>query len=247
MQAGYIDRMQPAEQIRPTAKTESIGRGAADHLLYIRNTIDAARTFTTIPGKGCIAMGGAAIAAATLEAIPALSERWLPIWLTAAVLSAAVALFFMEEKARSQGLSLRRTVATRFFLTLAPAFVAGGILTVALGDSVGRDVIAGIWLLLYGVGIAACGVYSIPVVLIAGLAFMGFGTVALAAPASWAPYLLGAGFGLANLGRRRRKRGSRHGNSSPSGRHECRVVPTVVPICSVPALAAFTSRSAQSS
>jgi hypothetical protein len=186
--------MEPAEQLQ-RAHPESIGRGAAEHLRYIRNTIEAAQTFTTIPGKGCIVMGAAAIVAAMLEAVPALAEYWLSIWLTAAVLSAAVALYFMEQKARSQGLSLRRAVATRFFLTLAPAFVAGGILTVALVDLVGRDVIAGIWLLLYGVGIAACGLFSIPAVLIAGFAFMGLGTVALASPAGWAPYLLGAGFG----------------------------------------------------
>jgi hypothetical protein len=56
-------------------------------------------------------------------------------------------------------------------------------------------VIAGVWLLLYGVGLAACGVFSIPVVLIAGFAFIGLGTVMLAAPAAWAPALLAVGFG----------------------------------------------------
>jgi hypothetical protein len=191
--------MRPEEQLKFRRRTESIGSGAAEHLRFIRNTIEAAQTFTTIPGKGCVAMGLAAIAASVLESIPSLASYWLPIWLTAAVVSCAVALFFMEQKAHAQGLSLRRAVATRFFLTLAPAFVAGGILTVALTDSVGREAIAGIWLLLYGVGIAACGLFSIPVVLIAGFAFMGLGTVALAAPAAWAPWLLGAGFGGIHL------------------------------------------------
>ena len=191
--------MQPAEELRERPRTESIGTGAAEHLRYIRNTIAAAQTFTTVPGKGCIAVGVAGIGAAILEGVPSLAAHWLPIWLTAAVVSCAVALFFMEQKARMQGLSLRRAVATRFFLTLAPAFAAGGILTVALTDTVGRDAIAGIWLLLYGVGVAACGLFSIPVVLIAGFAFMGLGTVALAAPAAWAPWLLGAGFGGIHL------------------------------------------------
>lgn len=191
--------MRPEGELRFRRRTESIGIGAAEHLRFIRNTIEAAQTFTTIPGKGCIAMGIAAITAAILEGIPSLARHWLPIWLTAAVVSCAVALFFMEQKARVQGLSLRRAVATRFFLTLAPAFVAGGILTVALTDAVGRETIAGIWLLLYGVGIAACGLFSISVVLIAGFAFMGLGTVALAAPAAWAPWLLGAGFGGIHL------------------------------------------------
>ena len=187
--------MKPAKEFRHRGPTESIGSTAADNLRYIRNTIEAAQTFTTIPGKGCVAMGVAGVAAAVLESVPALSPHWLPVWLTAAVVSCAIALFFMERKARLQGLSLRRAVATRFFLTLAPAFTAGGILTVTLSGTVGREVIAGIWLLLYGVGIAAAGLFSIPLVLIAGFAFMGFGTVALSAPAAWAPWLLGAGFG----------------------------------------------------
>jgi hypothetical protein len=176
-----------------------IGSSAAENLRYIRSTIEAAHTFTTVPGKGCIAMGLAALAAAGLESLPTFAPHWLPIWLTAAVVSCTVALFFMESKAREQGLSLRRSVAWRFFLTLAPAFVAGGILTVALMDEVGRDVIAGIWLLLYGVGIAACGVFSIPVVLIAGFAFMGLGTVTLAAPPSWTLAMLALGFGGVHL------------------------------------------------
>lgn len=176
-----------------------IHSGAAEHLRYIRSTIEAAHTFTTVPGKGCLAMGIAALAAASLESIPPLQPYWLPIWLITAVLAGTVALFFMEEKARVQGLSLRRSVAYRFFLTIAPAFVAGGILTVALLPLVGRSVIAGVWLLLYGVGLAACGVFSIPVVLIAGFGFMGLGTVTFVAPDPWAPMMLALGFGFAHI------------------------------------------------
>lgn len=181
------------------AEPTPISSSAAENLRYIRSTIEAAHTFTTVPGKGCIALGIAALVAAGLESVPALAAHWLPIWLTAAVISCAVALFFMEIKARRQGLSLRRTVAVRFFLTLVPAFAAGAVLTAALHGSVGRDVIAGIWLLLYGVGIASCGAFSIYVVLIAGFAFMGLGTVTLAAPAAWAPALLALGFGGIHL------------------------------------------------
>jgi hypothetical protein len=76
-----------------------------------------------------------------------------------------------------------------------PAFVAGGVLTAALVDDVGRNSITGLWLLLYGSGLAACGVFAIPAVLAAGLAFMALGTVALGLPAAWAPAILALGFG----------------------------------------------------
>ena len=190
---------------RPKSGTASddaptpIGSGAAANLRYIRDTIDATRTFTTVPGKGCMVMGGAGLAAAGLESIPALSSLWLPIWLAAAVVSCTAALFFMERKARAQGLSLRRSVAWRFFLTLIPAFVVGAILTAALLEIVSREVIAAIWLLMYGVGLAACGTFSIPIVLIAGLGFIGLGTVTLAAPPAWATAMLALGFGGIHL------------------------------------------------
>lgn len=192
--------MSVESQPRPSdSEPTPLSISAAENLRYIRSTIEAAHTFTTVPGKGCIALGIAALLAAALESIPSLAAYWLPIWLTAAVISCAVALFFMEAKARRQGLSLRRTVAVRFFLTLVPAFAAGAILTVALHGAVGRDAIAGIWLLLYGVGIASCGAFSIYVVLIAGFAFMGLGAVTLAAPAAWAPAMLALGFGGIHL------------------------------------------------
>lgn len=190
---------EPDSNLAQRSEPTPIGLGAAENLRYIRSTIEAAHTFTTVPGKGCIAMGIAALVAAGLELVPSFATHWLPIWLVAAVISCAVALFFMEAKAQSQGLSLRRMVALRFFLTLAPACAAGGVLTAALLDVVGRDVIAGIWMLMYGAGLAACGTFSIPVVLIAGFSFMGLGTVTLVAPPGWAPLLLALGFGGIHL------------------------------------------------
>jgi hypothetical protein len=185
---------------RPQPRTPPIGptridAGAVAHLRYIRDTIEAAGTFTTVPGKGCIAMGITALAAAALEAAPGLQSAWLQIWVGAAIMAAAAALFFMEAKAKAQGLSLRRAVARRFFMTLMPAFIAGGVLTAALADDVSRSSITGLWLLLYGCGLAACGVFAIPAVLAAGLAFMALGTVALGLPPAWSPGILALGFG----------------------------------------------------
>jgi hypothetical protein len=173
----------------------TIGDSAAANLRYIRNTIEAANTFSLVPGPGSILMGLIALLAAALEAQAPLAENWLTIWLAAAVLSGSIAVYEMAEKGHRQGISLRGTVAWRFFMTLAPAFSVGGILTAALLDSVGRDVIAAIWLLCYGAGVAACGVFSLPIVLIAGCTFIGLGVVTLTAPPSWATVLLALGFG----------------------------------------------------
>jgi hypothetical protein len=146
-----------------------IDSGALENLRYIRSTIEAAHTFTTVPGKGCIAMGVTALLAVGLESIPALAPHWLGIWIGAAIIACTSALWFMEQKAHAQGLSLRRAVARRFFMTLAPAFLSGAILTAALAGRVDRELISGMWLLLYGTGLAACGLFTLPAVFTAGI------------------------------------------------------------------------------
>ena len=176
-----------------------IDSGAVENLRYIRSTIEAAHTFTTVPGKGCIAMGVTALLAVGLESIPAFSPHWLAIWVGAAFTACCSALWFMEQKARAQGLSLRRAVARRFFMTLAPAFVAGAILTAALAGRVDRELITGMWLLLYGTGLAACGLFAIRAVSTAGLAFMALGTATLWLPPGSAHIVLALGFGAIHL------------------------------------------------
>jgi len=181
------------------AEPTSIGTGAAENLRYIRNTIEAAQTFTAIPAKGCFAMGLIAGAAALLETLPLLAPHWLALWLGAAALACGSALYFMEAKAFSLGLSLKRAVAQRFFMSVVPAFAAGGILTFALLNIATRPVITSLWLLMYGVGLTACGAFSVPAVLKGGIAFMALGTVALLLPAEAAPTLLAVGFGGIHL------------------------------------------------
>jgi hypothetical protein len=176
-----------------------IDSGAVENLQYIRRTIEAAHTFTTVPGKGCIAMGITALAAVAAESYPPLAPHWLAIWVAAAVVACALALYFMEQKAHAQGLSLRRAVARRFFMTLAPAFLSGAILTAALVGRVDRELITGAWLLLYGTGLTACGLFAVPAVFTAGVAFMALGTATLLLPPGSAQVVLALGFGGIHL------------------------------------------------
>lgn len=176
-----------------------IDSGALENLRYIRSTIEAVHTFTTVPGKGCIAMGISALVAVALESIPSLADHWLAIWVGAAVIACGSALWFMEQKARRQGLSLRRAVARRFFMALAPAFIAGAILTAALASRVDRELVTGMWLMLYGTGLCACGVFAIDAVFTAGAAFLALGAATLWLPPGSAHVVLALGFGGIHL------------------------------------------------
>ena len=191
--------MNPSPNRPRRVEPTPIDSGALENLRYIRSTIEAADTFTTVPGYGCIAMGVTALVAVGVESIPQLTQYWLGIWVAAAIVACATALWFMEQKARAQGLSLRRAVARRFFMTLAPAFVAGAILTTALAGSIDRELMTGMWLLLYGTGLAACGLFAIRAVSTAGLAFMALGTATLWLPPGSAHIVLALGFGGIHL------------------------------------------------
>jgi len=63
---------------------------AADHLRYIRETMERAGEFTAVPGWGGVAMGVTALVAAYFASRQATQERWLNIWLVEAFVARAV-------------------------------------------------------------------------------------------------------------------------------------------------------------
>ncbi len=181
---------------RSSARPVAIDAGALAHLRYIRETIEAAGTFTSVPGFGCIAMGAVALVAAALEWRFGFAR--LAVWLAAAPIAAVLALAFMLRKARREGFVLTRAVARRFFTALAPALAAGAVLTAALVRAGDLALVPGTWLLLYGAGLAAGGLFSLACVSAAGVAFMMLGAAALVWPAA-ATAFLAAGFGAVHV------------------------------------------------
>jgi len=187
------------DQTRGASPTR-IDSKAAEHLKFIRNAIEASQTFTTIPGNGCISMGIMALCAAALEAATPLSRFWLPLWLVTALAASLTALYCMWSKARLQGLSISRAVSRRFFMTLAPAFFVAIVLTVVLPGLVSREVVAAVWLMLYGAALCTCGISTLRAVSVAGLGFLVLGTAAGFLPVGTAPITLAAGFGGIHIG-----------------------------------------------
>ncbi len=180
----------------------SLGDRAAGEIRFIRDAMEKAITFTTISGWGMAAMGATALAAAWLASRLAAGQTsagaWLMVWVAEAVVALVIAFIASGLKARRLGVALFSKPGRKFFFGLLPPLAAGAILTVPLFRSGAVDLIPGMWLLLYGAGLATGGAFSVRIVPVAGLCFMLLGLLPLAGLLSlalWPNAVLAAGFG----------------------------------------------------
>jgi hypothetical protein len=176
---------------RPVA----IDAHAADNLRYIRETMERAGSFTAVPGWGGVSMGLTAIAAAFLAARQHTTEAWLVTWLAEASIAFAIAGGAMAWKARQARMPLLSGPGRKFALSFAPPLLVGALLTAVLYGAGDRQILPGMWLLLYGTAVVAGGSYSVRVVPVMGLCLMGTGAAALFSPAAWGNWYMAAGFG----------------------------------------------------
>ena len=172
---------------------------AADHLRYIRETMESAAEFTAVPGWGGVAMGITALAAALLAARQATPRAWVAVWLAEAFVAVAIAAPAAATKARRANSSLFSGPGRKFVLSFAPPIVVGGLLTLALFQFGAVSALPGVWLLLYGTAIVTGGAFSVRAVPIMGLCLMTLGGAALFAPATWGDLFMAAGFGLIQI------------------------------------------------
>ena len=185
---------------------------AASSLHFIRETMARTGTFTAVPGWGGVAMGVTALVAAVFAARQSTVWDWLMVWTAAACVAVAVGVWTTWAKARRGGAPLLSGAGRKFVLGLAPPLVVGLVLTLAVyGYEVGasgehfarldplrtasRQLLPGLWLMLYGAGVAAAGTFSVRPVPMMGSLFMLAGVLALLAPAAWGDAFMAAGFG----------------------------------------------------
>jgi hypothetical protein len=172
---------------------------AMDNLRFIRETMERAGSFTAVPGMGGILMGFSALGAALIAARQPALDGWLVVWMGEAMVAVVIGVATAARKARAGKAELLSGPGRKFGLGLAPSIFVAALLTWVLYRAGLYDIIPGIWLLLYGTGILSAGAYSVPVVPVMGVCFVGLGTVALFCPLGWSQWLLAAGFGGLHL------------------------------------------------
>ena len=173
---------------------------AADHLRYIRETMERAAEFTAVPGWGGVAMGITALTASFVAARQSSPRAWLAVWLVEAFVAVAIAAPAAATKARRANSTLFSGPGRKFLLSFAPPIIVGGLLTFALYAAGAASVLPGVWLLLYGTAIVTGGAFSVRIVPVMGFCLMSLGTAALIAPAAWGDAFMAAGFGVLQIG-----------------------------------------------
>lgn len=187
-------KVHPIRPLPPEPEHELHAR-AMDNLRFIRETMERAGSFTAVSGWGQVVIGGVGLAAAAVAWQMTTPGAWLATWMTAALIAAAVGALTTAHKARAAHMPLLSGPARKFTLSLAPPLVAGAVLTAVFFLAGLTAPLAGMWLLLYGVGIMTAGSYSVRAVPVMGFCFMLLGTVALFSPLAWADAFMAAGFG----------------------------------------------------
>jgi hypothetical protein len=184
--------------LRPADPPEMQAR-AMDNLQFIRETMEAAATFTAVSGWGTVLIGLTALVAAGLAAATQSTVRWVFIWMCEAVISVGISIYTMSLKSRAAGLPLWSEPARKIVFSFVPPMMVGALFTLVCFEHGLLGLLPGVWMLLYGVGVVAAGTFSVRIVPVMGLAFMVVGTVALFAPASWTTACMAVGFGGLHL------------------------------------------------
>jgi len=170
---------------------------AVDNLRYIRDAMERASAFTSIPGWGGFAIGITALATTAIaEPMTAWNpRRWLMIWLAEAAVAAVIGSVAMWRKGRRAGTPFMSGAARCFFMSYFAPMIAGAVLTFAIVRGGTLDALPAVWMLLYGVAFVSSGAFSLRVIPAMGFCFMAFGILAAFAPLAVGNLLLGAAFG----------------------------------------------------
>jgi len=169
-----------------------------DNLQYIRQTMERAGSFTSVPGIGGAVMGATALAAAWIAGRQATRQDWLLVWVIEAALATLIGVGAAAHKSARARIPLLNAPGRRFLSGFVPAMVAGALLTAVLFQAGAVALLPGMWLLLYGASVVAGGAASVRVVPLMGMCFMFAGVVAFLMP-SGGNLLLAAGFGGLHL------------------------------------------------
>jgi len=191
-------RAKPSDTQTDLAPPALHSRAMAD-LRFIRDTMAGAASYTAFSGWGLIIVGLGALITGFIAGRESSPTGRLWIWVADAGISVVIGCVSSVLKAKSADQPLFAGPIRKFSLSFAPAILAGAVLTWVMIGSGSAPLLPGLWLLLYGVGLASAGALSVWVIPTMGAVFFCLGALALTGPSAWSDVLLWAGFGALHV------------------------------------------------
>lgn len=155
--------------------------------------------FTAVPGYGGMLMGVTAVVAAYIGAQQIYLRDWLIVWLTEAFLAFAIGLLAMWQKSKIAKVSLVSAPARKFAYGFLPPLVCGVAITLGLWRYERYELMAPVWMLLYGAAVVTGGAFSVRIVPVMGWVFIALGAIGFALPSAYGNILMGASFGVVHI------------------------------------------------
>jgi hypothetical protein len=183
----------------PTTEPINLSDRAIENLRFIRETMERSTHFTAVPGYGGILMGVTAIVAAYFAHTQVYRRDWLVAWLIEACLAFAIGLLAMWQKSKIADQSLLSVPARKFAFGFVPPLIAAIAITLGLWRYEQYEMMAPVWMLLYGASIATGGAFSVRLVPVMGYIFMALGALTFALPSAYGDYLMAGSFGLLHI------------------------------------------------
>jgi hypothetical protein len=188
----------PIRPAKPNDPPEMQAR-AMDNLRFIRETMEAAGTFTAVSGWGQVVIGATAVVAALVASQFGPSKDWVIVWAVEAFLALMISVWFMYNKAKSASLPLLTGTARKLLFSFTPVFVVGMLVTLAFMQRGSYEMLPPVWMLLYGSGVVAAGAFSVRIIPVMGAAFIVVGAAALFAPPALSTVFMIVSFGVLHM------------------------------------------------
>src|SRR5712671_7706612 len=122
----------PLHRAPAAAEPPALHARAMDNLAFIRDTMEAAGSFTAVSGWGMVAVGIIATVAAVIANAQHSALGSIYVRMAAAVLAPCVMLWAIVQKARRAHVPLLSGPGRKFILSFSPPMLVGALLTIVL-------------------------------------------------------------------------------------------------------------------
>lgn len=186
----------PLQKEEQTIKSDDHQIKALQNLAFVRETMENAGAFTTVPGWGMVAIGFSAMVTSFITIFISNPVIWMSIWILEAIIAIAIGLTSISLKNNKLGLTILHGIGLRFMINLCIPILAAVPLSFVLWKHNLTFHMPDVWLLLYGTSIITAGSYSLRLVLFMGCSFFALGCIGMLFPVIPKDALMFFGFGV---------------------------------------------------